>query len=146
MERDEAIQNAWALIDRARIVMLGTNGDEGTPNIKAMIKVENEGLNTVWLSTNTSSRRVAQLLNESIGTGSGLGAEGESQHVRPGFNDGVANRIVAVLMAVEDSHLKRAAEPGILFPGIRGQVHQAQRRVHPSQYSELAKRRGVDEQ
>ena len=64
MEPDKAIQNARVLIDRATIVMLGTNGEEGTPNIKAMIKVENEGLNTVWLSTNTSSRRVGQLLRD----------------------------------------------------------------------------------
>lgn len=62
MENEEAIQQALALADCANIVMIGTNGDDGVPNIKAMIKMENEGLKTVWLSTNTSSRRVAQLL------------------------------------------------------------------------------------
>ncbi|MGC9393386.1 MAG: pyridoxamine 5'-phosphate oxidase family protein, partial [Anaerolineae bacterium] len=36
----------------------------GFPNIKAMLKMENEGLKTVWLSTNTSSRRVAQLFRD----------------------------------------------------------------------------------
>jgi general stress protein 26 len=41
--------------------MLGTNGDGGYSNIKAMIKAENQGLRTIWFSTNTSSKRVAQL-------------------------------------------------------------------------------------
>ncbi len=62
MENEEGIQQALALADHANIVMIGSNGDDGVPNIKAMIKMENEGLKTVWLSTNTSSRRVAQLL------------------------------------------------------------------------------------
>ena len=41
--------------------MLGTNGDEGHPNIRAMIKVENERLKTIWFATNTSSRKTAQI-------------------------------------------------------------------------------------
>ena len=64
MEKETAMQEALSLADRSGIVMLGTNGDDGFPNIKAMIKMENEGLETVWLSTNTSSRRVAQLLRD----------------------------------------------------------------------------------
>ena len=62
MEKEEAVQKALELANRSGIAMLGTNGDDGYPNIKAMIKVENEGLRTVWFSTNTSSRRVAQLV------------------------------------------------------------------------------------
>ena len=61
MEKETAIEQALALADRSGIVMLGTNGDDGTPNIKAMLKMENEGLKTVWMSTNTSSRRVSEL-------------------------------------------------------------------------------------
>jgi len=61
MEKEEAIQKALELANRSTIAMLGTNGDDGYPNIKAMIKMENEGLRAVWFSTNTSSRRVAQL-------------------------------------------------------------------------------------
>jgi len=64
MDKEAAIEQALTLADRSGIVMLGTNGDDGVPNIKAMIKMENEGLKTVWLSTNTSSRRVAQLLRD----------------------------------------------------------------------------------
>jgi len=62
MQKEEALQAALALATRSGIAMLGTNGDDGFPNIKAMIKMENEGLNRLWFSTNTSSRRVGQLL------------------------------------------------------------------------------------
>ncbi len=65
MQKEEAIREALALANRSGIVMLGTNGDDGYPNIKAMIKMENEGLNRIWLSTNTSSKRVNQLVRDS---------------------------------------------------------------------------------
>jgi general stress protein 26 len=65
MQKEEAIREALALANRSGIAMLGTNGDKGYPNIKAMIKMENEGLNRIWFSTNTSSKRVSQLLRNS---------------------------------------------------------------------------------
>lgn len=49
------------LIDKCSTVFLGTNGEQGYPNIKAMLKMESEGIKTIWLSTNTSSKRIAQL-------------------------------------------------------------------------------------
>ena len=60
MDKDDAIQKALDLANAAEIVMLGTNGDDGFPNIKAMIKMENEALKTIWFSTNTSSKRMDQ--------------------------------------------------------------------------------------
>lgn len=65
MQKEEAIREALALADRSGIAMVGTNGDNGYPNIKAMIKMENEGLNRIWFSTNTSSKRVGQLVQNS---------------------------------------------------------------------------------
>ena len=64
MELKEAILMARELIDRSEIALLGTNGEDGYPNIKALIKMENEGLKRVWFSTNTSSKRVSQLLKD----------------------------------------------------------------------------------
>ena len=61
MSNTEAMEAALALINRATIAMLGNNGGQGYPYIKAMLKMENEGLGTVWFSTNTSSKRVGQL-------------------------------------------------------------------------------------
>ena len=65
MQKEEAIREALALANRSEIAMLGTNGDNGYPNIKAMIKMENEGLNRIWFSTNTSSKRIGQLVRNS---------------------------------------------------------------------------------
>jgi general stress protein 26 len=65
MEKQQAMDEALALANAAQIAMLGTNGDDGYPNIKAMIKMENEGLKTIWFSTNTSSRRIGQLERDS---------------------------------------------------------------------------------
>jgi general stress protein 26 len=62
MQKEQAIQAALALVNAATIAMLGTNGDDGYPNVKAMLKMENEGLQRIWFSTNTSSRRVAQVM------------------------------------------------------------------------------------
>ncbi len=64
MQKEEAVREALALANRSGIAMLGTNGDKGYPNVKAMIKMENEGLNRIWLSTNTSSKRVGQLVRD----------------------------------------------------------------------------------
>ncbi len=61
MTQEVAIQKSLELANRAQIATLGTNGDDGYPNIKAMFKMENEGLKAIWFSTNTSSKRVAQL-------------------------------------------------------------------------------------
>jgi general stress protein 26 len=60
MNEEEARQKALALVERSGIVLVGSNGDDGFPWIKAMLKMEAEELKTVWLSTNTSSKRVAQ--------------------------------------------------------------------------------------
>jgi general stress protein 26 len=65
MQKEQAIQESLDLVNTSTIAMLGTNGDDGYPNIKAMIKMENEELKTVWFSTNTSSKRVAQVLRDS---------------------------------------------------------------------------------
>ncbi len=65
MQQEEAVREALALANRSRIAMLGTNGNDGYPNIKAMLKMENEDLKIIWFSTNTSSKRVAQIKRES---------------------------------------------------------------------------------
>ncbi len=61
MTKEEAVEKGLRLADRSGIAMLGTQGADGYPCIKAMIKVENEGIKKIWFSTNTSSRRVSEL-------------------------------------------------------------------------------------
>lgn len=61
MDKQEAINEGLKLIEQSKICLLGTNGESGFPNIKAMLNMKHEGLKKVWLSTNTSSQRVQQL-------------------------------------------------------------------------------------
>jgi general stress protein 26 len=67
MQREEAMREALSLVNRSNFAMLGTNGEDGYPNIKAMfnmntiLKIETNNMKTIWFSTNTSSKRVAQL-------------------------------------------------------------------------------------
>lgn len=56
----EAAELARALADRSGIALVGSIDPAGYPAVKAMLKMENEGLRTVWFSTNTSSRRAAR--------------------------------------------------------------------------------------
>jgi len=65
MEKQGAINQGLELVNRSTIAMLGTNGEDGFPNIKAIMKMENEGLKKIWFSTNTSSKRVEQIKKNS---------------------------------------------------------------------------------
>lgn len=73
MERETAIQRGLALIKRAKTCLLGTNGDDGFPNIKAMLNymadgmsngMKPEGMNVIWFATLTDSNRVRHLLRD----------------------------------------------------------------------------------
>jgi general stress protein 26 len=61
LSQEEAQKRSLELIRNCNIALLGSVDGDGYPNIKAMIKVETEGLKTVWFSTNTSSKRISQL-------------------------------------------------------------------------------------
>lgn len=61
MDVQDAIAQGLELIEKSKIAMLGTNGEDGSPNIKAMLNLKHEGISKFWFSTNTSSRRVQQI-------------------------------------------------------------------------------------
>ena len=61
MDKQEAMTKGLQLIEKSEICLLGTNGEDGFPNIKAMLNVKHEGINKIWFITNTSSKRVQQL-------------------------------------------------------------------------------------
>jgi general stress protein 26 len=61
MDKQEAMAEGLQLVERSKICLLGTNGEDGFPNIKAMMNAKHEGIDKIWFSTNTSSRRVQQL-------------------------------------------------------------------------------------
>lgn len=61
MTKEEAIKQSLALINNSKIMMVGSIDEDGFPCIKAVTKMEAEGLNRFWISTNTSSQHVRQL-------------------------------------------------------------------------------------
>ena len=61
MDKQEAMAEGLQLIEGSKICLVGTNGEDGFPNIKAMMNAKHDGISRIWLSTNTSSRRVQQL-------------------------------------------------------------------------------------
>ncbi len=61
MNKHEAITQGLRLIEKSNFCMLGTNGEDGFPNIKGMTNLKHEGIKKIWFSTNTSSKRVQQL-------------------------------------------------------------------------------------
>jgi general stress protein 26 len=64
MKKEEAVGQGLSLANRSTIAMLGTYGN-GYPDIRAMIKNENDGLKTMWFTTNTSSKKMGQLRRNS---------------------------------------------------------------------------------
>lgn len=60
----EAKELAQNLVERDPVVMmLGTVGLDGAPEIKAMVKMRNSGLKQFWFCSNTSTRRTEILRN-----------------------------------------------------------------------------------
>jgi general stress protein 26 len=57
---NEGKRKALDLIKCSEIAMVGSNGEGGYPNIKAMFKINSDDFQTVWFSTLSSSRRVSQ--------------------------------------------------------------------------------------
>jgi len=58
---NDAKHMAEDLIKRSKVAFVGSIHDE-VPHIKAMLVAKREGLKSIWFSTNTSSRRVKQFL------------------------------------------------------------------------------------
>ena len=61
LNKQEAITQGLNLLEKLNFCLLGTNGEDGFPNIKGMTNMKHEGLKKIWFSTNTSSKRVQQL-------------------------------------------------------------------------------------
>lgn len=64
MDIEEVKKKSLALIERSRTVYVGTNGPDGRPWIKAMMNMKHDDLNTFWMTTNTSSKRVSQVRSD----------------------------------------------------------------------------------
>lgn len=57
----DAEKTVGNMIDKQRVAFIGSVDNEGYPNVKAMLQPrKREGIKTIYLTTNTSSMRVAQ--------------------------------------------------------------------------------------
>jgi general stress protein 26 len=65
MDEQEAKTESLKLVDNAAVCLLGSNGEDGFPYIKAVLNLRHEGFKTFWFDTNTSSKRVRQLKKDS---------------------------------------------------------------------------------
>jgi Uncharacterized stress protein (general stress protein 26) len=61
IDETQAKADGLKLVSRSKAATLGTMGKDGFPEIRAMLKSGNDGLKTIWFSTNTSSRKVGQI-------------------------------------------------------------------------------------
>lgn len=61
MNEKEVRAAAKELVERSEIAFLGTLGEDGDPQTKAVLVADREGMEAIWISTNTSSEHVAQL-------------------------------------------------------------------------------------
>jgi general stress protein 26 len=58
---ENVLEKVEKLIDSVKVSFIGSVDAEGFPNMKAMLAPRKHvGLRTFWVTTNTSSRRVAQ--------------------------------------------------------------------------------------
>lgn len=65
MTMKNPVKTVEALIDGQEAAFIGSVDKEGFPNIKAMLQPrKREGIKNIWLTTNTSSMRVAQYLKD----------------------------------------------------------------------------------
>ena len=64
MANIDAKQLSLVLVERTPIMMLGTVGPGGEPEIKAMMKVRNDGLCRFLFCSNTSARRTEVLQHD----------------------------------------------------------------------------------
>jgi general stress protein 26 len=64
MTNTEVKQLALDLVERVSIMTVGTLGTNGEPEIKAMMKVQNDGLCRFLFCSNTSARRTAIMQRE----------------------------------------------------------------------------------
>ena len=57
----KVMRAALKLVKRSKICMLGTMGEEGYIDMRAMLNLKQRGLQQIWFSTNTSSKKIDQI-------------------------------------------------------------------------------------
>lgn len=61
MTEAEARHLAEQLVGNSTLAMFGTTDAEGYPNVRAMLKLEHDGIRLLWFSTYAKANRTAQI-------------------------------------------------------------------------------------
>ncbi len=61
MTIEDAKKKALALIKSSKIAILATIDEQDFPNMRAMFNMDNDGLETILFSTNTSAKKIKQI-------------------------------------------------------------------------------------
>lgn len=61
MDQRIAVEVALEVINQNNVALIGTNNSHGNPNIKALIKIKNDGLNKFYFNTGIDSVKVGQM-------------------------------------------------------------------------------------
>ena len=76
------------MIDKLKTVFIGSIDAEGFPNIKAMLQPrKREGIKVIYLTTNTSSMRVAQYRKNNHASKEMIWQEGDTMYYPEGVTD-----------------------------------------------------------
>lgn len=59
------ISKAEKILNRCMVTILTTIDKDNVPNTRALLKVKNQGVDKVWFTTNTSSRKVKEIRDNS---------------------------------------------------------------------------------
>lgn len=61
MENNNILKKCERLVRRSLLAVLTTLDKNNVPNTRALLKAKNEGISRIWLTTNTSSRKVNEI-------------------------------------------------------------------------------------
>ncbi|WP_368936681.1 pyridoxamine 5'-phosphate oxidase family protein [Bacillus sp. SH8-8] len=60
MDLNYVFSESLEMVNRSTVTMLGSVDEGKFPNIKAVLKLESQGIKKFWFNTNTSSKRIQQ--------------------------------------------------------------------------------------
>jgi general stress protein 26 len=64
LTKKEAVEKASKMLESAKCVYMATNGENGHPNLRALVPVKAEGAKSVWFVSDEESSKVQELLRD----------------------------------------------------------------------------------
>jgi general stress protein 26 len=64
LTKKEILEKASKILEAAKCVYMATNGENGHPNLRALLTAKTEGTKTLWFVTDEKSSKVQELLRD----------------------------------------------------------------------------------